>query len=207
MVSIRESVKKWGFTNPPVSIKEWGHKLRSSSPISLKNLANLPISVVFSSGNLGPSTVTGSAELAIHSDGFWNFRGTIHESGFLGHNYAFAVVLDELDHSGKAIGKYHEGKVGGTIDPFDSRDDSWYETYQDQYISDNWDIIVNSGAKFNLHVSTDPIQVLELAVAPLVAAAAVGVVILGGKAAPDGCHYSSNLSDIRDNTYAGFSCP
>src|SRR5215510_12884343 len=79
-------------------------RLCGPRPVSITALGNLqPQSVVLETGPLGPATVTGSAQLGINADGFWTFRGNVHESGFIGHFYAFGLVLDLLDTAGNAI--------------------------------------------------------------------------------------------------------
>lgn len=138
--------------------------------------------VVRDSGTLGPSTVTGSAHLWLNSDGFWTYQGHIHESGFVGHNYAFAIVLDFLDPSGKAPSFVQIGSIHGT-DPIDagSSDDDWQQSGHDSLIADNWDVIKTRGIRSDLHVSTEPLSALEAAVGAVVLAlvAAVGAVAEG----------------------------
>jgi hypothetical protein len=138
-----------------------------------------PETISLASGPLGPSTVSGSASLVMNSDGFWFFSGHVHESGFIGHDYAFGMTLDTLEPlSGKALVFTNEGTVHGTSDPWGSRDDDWTQQGKDQLISSNWDKIKTSQALATLHVSSDPFQVFEAVVEPLIiAAAAFGAIV------------------------------
>ena len=48
---------------------------------------------IFDSGPLGPSTTTGWAQVGFTIDGAVYFRGAVHESGLIGHNYTFAMAI------------------------------------------------------------------------------------------------------------------
>ena len=138
--------------------------------------------VVFDSGMLGPSTVSGQAQLALSSDGFWSFRGSVHESGAVGHNYFFAFALNVTDSAGKTLAFVQQGSVSGTFD-VGSRDDTWQQDGYDPFIVASWDTIRTSGYNARLHVSTDPLQAVEAVLAGLfTAAAAAGFAVFAANA-------------------------
>jgi len=61
-------------TDPPLSIREWARRSgmkKFTFTISELILRLDPETVVFDSGELSPSTVTGSAKVAINSAGFF----------------------------------------------------------------------------------------------------------------------------------------
>jgi len=137
-----------------------------------------PATVIFDSGTLGPSTVTASAQVGIQSDGLASFRGNIHESGAIGHNYVFAIALLDLkDSQGNTLVFAHEGNVKGQLD-IGSSDDSWQDDGHNSLISDNWDIAKNSRSQARLHVSTDPLQAIETVIIGLFAAVGTVAVAL-----------------------------
>src|SRR5215813_1755165 len=97
MVSLRAAVQSAINTKivPPYDngkIRQLGEKIGLKIPFSVSSLMDAlerlpPQNVIFDSGPLGPSTVTASAQVAFTSDGFASFRGTIIESGGIGHDY------------------------------------------------------------------------------------------------------------------------
>lgn len=123
--------------------------------------------VVYSSGILGPSTVTGVCQVGFQNDGLCAFRGHVREDGAIGHNYLFVMVFPEIvDSDGHPLTFTHEGTVHG-LEPGDRADD-WVEAGpQDsrvqRLISDNWQKLRN-GTRYEsrLHVSTDPIGAVEV---------------------------------------------
>jgi hypothetical protein len=137
--------------------------------------------VVRDSGTLGPSTVTGSAHLWMNSDGFWTFQGHVHESGFIGHSYAFAIVLDFLDASGNAPSFVQAGSIHGT-DPIDagSSDDDWQQSGHSDLIEQNWDVVKTRGIRSDLHVSTDALSAFEAGIGAVVLALVVTVGVVAG---------------------------
>jgi hypothetical protein len=142
------------------------------------------------SGDLGPSTVTGSAAVLLQQDGLGSFQGTVHESGAIGHNYLFAVAfLDVVDANGKALAFAQSGHVGGQIDLTGPTTDNFkYDGPKDrnvqELIYDKWNAVVNSRTEFRLHVSTDPLSVVEFGVFGLFAEliARLGIAAITGVA-------------------------
>lgn len=163
------------------STRDLARQLGMAFPISVLGLIQTleglpPDTVTFNSEVLGPSTVTASAEVGLQSDGKASFRGRIHESGLVGHNYLFAVaLLDVVDSQGKTLVFAHQGNVKGQLD-IGSSDDEWQVDGQNLLISDKWNIAKNSRFEFRLDVSTDPFQAIETATLGLFIA--VGVILI-----------------------------
>lgn len=186
MVSFRDAAKVKVPPNDPVDMATLAQQMKLSRPVSLRTLitdlnASPPDSVIFNSGQLGPSTTTGQALVGFTIAGGVSYQGSVHESGFIGHTYTFAMaVYNYRDASGKVFVFLKNGTIGGTVDAFDSRDDSWSESNFDPLIPKQWDSIKKSGWYANLYVDTDAGQVLELvADVVLVAVSAVVAVYLG----------------------------
>jgi hypothetical protein len=151
--------------------------------------------MIYDTGTAHADTVHGWAQLAIQDDGNWSFRGHVHENGVIGHDYAFAIGLNQLDDSGHVMAFIEEGKLGGTVaigGP--SRDDDWDRNGHDSRIAENWDGIKQKGVTGQFHVATDPFQAFEFAISALLA---VRYVVLGVVAAAVGIRqFASNPNTI-----------
>jgi hypothetical protein len=181
MKSFRAAASKKVPAGQPASARDLGQRTGLLIPFSMRSVIRRldPETVIFASGPLGPSTVTGWGQLGILSDGSWSFRGHVREDGGVGHNYVLAIALGFKDPSGKIIAFAHEGSVSGTV-AIGSRDSDWQEDGHNLLIADAWDDIKNSGFEARLHVSTDPLEVLETVLVGLIAGAvAAGVIIFG----------------------------
>jgi hypothetical protein len=168
------------------SIRDLALQLGMTVPISIRGLVVTlnrlpPAIVIFNSPEQGPSTVSGSAQLGLQSDGCASFFSHVRESGAIGHNYFFSIaLLDVVDAQGKMLVFVHEGTVHGIL-PGDRDDDKQTDGFN-PFIADQWNNVKNSGFEAHLHVSTNPIQALESLVvafyaARIIALAAVGVAI------------------------------
>jgi hypothetical protein len=118
------------------------------------------------SGQTTPATLGGWAELWMNSDGFWSFRGHVHDSGFFDLFYASLVVVNPHDANLKTPVFQQNGSVTGSGNPFGSNDDNWTQNGQDPFISDNWDKIKTAAATFRLHAQAEAFDVLEVVLAP-----------------------------------------
>jgi hypothetical protein len=114
----------------------------------------LPQAIVFSSGTLGPSTVTASAFWLLNAQGYWNFIGSIHESGVIGHAYCLGMALNVKDSDGIGFAVEHHGSVEGNT-PLGGNDDQWKDFGFDQRIIDLWPSIVSARSSAYLDVTTD----------------------------------------------------
>jgi hypothetical protein len=188
MKSLKQAIQKAepiiGRISFPVSLRKLAHRVQLSSlPTSLKTLIQTqpkPEHLILQSGELHADTVRGWVQLGISSDGFWSFRGHVHENGFVGHNYAFTVALEFVDSSGNVPIFSQEGALGGAVNPFDSRDEDWQQDGQSAILNQNWETIRGQGIRSKLHVATDPFQVVAVVFMPLVIiAAGVGYILFG----------------------------
>ena len=162
----------------------------------------LPEAVAFTSGTLGPSTVTASATWTLNNQGFWNFSGSIHESGVLGQDYGFGMTLDVTDSAGNPISVVHTGSVGPNL-PLLNPNDSWNDEGFDQRIIDLWPSIVSATSQSGLSVHTDPIQVFEgileiLGVGAAALLIAAGGVLIGGDGKDWTCDSTPTLQPTPD---------
>lgn len=129
--------------------------------------------IIYDSGTLEANTVCGWAQLAIHKNGDWFYRGHVHENGVVGDNYAFAIALKPVDSSGDLLYVINTHSLGGTVDPFHTRDDDWQQSGNDHRISENWDNIKQRGASAftsRLHAATEAVQVVEAVIEGLIVA-------------------------------------
>jgi hypothetical protein len=120
-------------------------------------------------GQTTPATLGGSSQLAVNSDGFWQFTGHVHDSGFFDLFYASLIVLDFHDGTHEARVFQRDGSVTGTGNPFGSRDDDWVVTGRDQFFADNWDLVKQAIGHSRLHASAEFFDVLEVVLAPFLA--------------------------------------
>jgi hypothetical protein len=164
------------------SMLKLGSALGLTRPFSLRGLDDklngLPAAtVIYQSGTQGPSTVTAWAEVGLQSDGLWSLRGSIHESGAIGHNYVSAVAfLDVKDAAGATVIFVHSGFVDGL--EIGSRTDDFQSNGFSEIVRDHWDKIKSSHVEFQLHVSTDPWQSLEAVVLSLPFATVVVLAVI-----------------------------
>ena len=97
-----------------------------------------------------------TATLLIQQDGFVNFRGHAHDSGFFGGEYLVAVWFPGvLDAQGRTITFTRVHDIAGTIGGGDSRDDDWdldgpSDPAMKQFISDHWDAFATSEVRWNM---------------------------------------------------------
>ena len=147
-------------------------------PASIKALGKLPPkTVTFDSGEFAAGSVIGNCQLAINSDGFWSFKGHVHEGGIVGDEYVMALGLVDLkDAAGANFVAHHTGTIHGTLVP-GSSDDNWEggpgDSGFDQRIVDHWDAAVNSGSRSTLHVATTVGDVIGIIVEGLALGGAV----------------------------------
>lgn len=166
--------------------RDLGIKLGLVPPFLLSTLAHrlseLPLAtLIFDSGEQGPSTTTAWAQVGMQRDGRTSFRGSIHESGAIGHQYISAVAfLDIKDAEGRTLVFAHPGSVAGTWVVGKSTQD-WQDDGISQLVEAQWDQIKNSRIEWKLHVSTDPSDVLGLAAEGLfVGVVVVAAILVGG---------------------------
>jgi len=182
VTSLRSAVQQGGKVpgGQTVKVAEFAAGIGLTPPFSLRDviLSFDPVGKFLSSGTLAPGNVTGWCQLGVTSDGFASFRGHVHEAGLIGDNYIFTAQLNWQDPTGKYPVFVHTGSVAGQAE-FGSSDDSFQDdgTFYSPLRSHQWDAIQNAGSNFNLHVQTDPWQVVEAVVAGLIGLAVGAFVI------------------------------
>lgn len=157
--------------------------------------------ITWRSGKLGPDTTEGFAEFSVSSDGNWNYKGHMHESGWFSHDAKFGVAV-VLPETGIAIGVAEEGTIHGTVDP-GTRDYDWDKTGFDERIIKHFDLLRTKGATFNMDVSTTPLSIFFTAMIPVV----VALIILGGvKIGTDPACKSGHHENPDGSSFDGWRC-
>lgn len=146
-----------------------------------------PNQIIFDSGLLTPSTISGWAQLGISCDGFWSFRGHFHESGAAGNFFRIVVQSDAPAINGKVLWVEVNGKTNGEL-MLGSSDTDWQRDGNDSWITENWDVLVSHHVSFFLTVDIKPFDVFLLTVEGILVA---GLAIFGGsKVCPNPtCHW------------------
>lgn len=206
MTTLRDAAHKFTPVGGALSVRGLVGRLGLRGTVSGRDLVRrlTPQAREVRSGELGPSTVSGRAQLVLFSDGFWTYRGQVHESGLISHDYVFTVALDYVDPDGQIYTYAADGTVHGTAD-IGSRDDDFQLDGWDQRISANWDAVDAAPWKANLHVSTDVFSAIvavagTLAVVKIGAAAATAAVLFvaspNTKCSPGGYQDSSGGAGV-----------
>lgn len=166
----------------PGSVNDLALKLGMPFPVSLRDLLRtlnelLPASVTYDSGRFAAGNVHASGQLYFQSDGGMLFSGQAHESGVVGDNFLFAMLLvDVKDASGKPVAFVHTDTLAGQL-LIGFSDKEWHDPGFNQLVKDNWDAVKHTRVRSVLSVSIDPWQVTEATV--LGAFAVVGAAALG----------------------------
>lgn len=129
----------------------------------------LPDSVVLSGTLNPPEPITGWVELTINSEGFFTYRGHLHDSGWVGYHVSVASALNFQDKDGGVIVATEDTHLGGTSSPFEDRNHDWNWSGFEPRIRDNWDVLSTRGLT--------TVTKVNVTVGDAVAAAAAGAVI------------------------------
>ncbi len=184
MASFRNAARKKVPVHDPSDMAALAQGLGLNRPVRLSQVINglnnsLPDFRVFDSGQLGPSTTTGWGQVGFTIDGGVAFRGAVHDSGFVGHEYTFAMAIANYrDASGNVPVFVRSGycRRENSGLPFGTprRDDSWNgDGTFDRLVAANWDSIKSSAWHASLNVDTSVGDVVQLVADALIAAAAV----------------------------------
>jgi hypothetical protein len=157
MVSIRESIQKVQAIDEHsvVSLGELAQQIGLDSFMSLRELAKYldPEQITFKTGEAKAGDVKGWGEWTLFSNGYWMFRGHLHDSGtIVGDYYTLVMSLNYVEASGEIITVQQEGRLGAVVGG--SRDVDWLQRGRDTRIAANWSNIVAQGCTWRLH--TDP---------------------------------------------------
>jgi hypothetical protein len=85
-----------------------------------------PVTIAGTIESGGLAALGGWYEISLNPDGTTRWRGSAHDSGADGYDYALSAVV-RAPGSGRRLAFVHRGHVGGTVTSGD-RDDSWDET-------------------------------------------------------------------------------
>jgi hypothetical protein len=157
MVSIRESIQKVQAIDEHsvVSLGGLAQQIGLDSFMSLRELAKYldPEQITFKTGEAKVGDVKGWGEWTLFSNGYWMFRGHLHDSGTLvGDYYTLVMSLNYVGASGEIISVKQEGKLGAVVGG--SRDVDWEQRNRNAEIAANWSNIIAQGCTWRLH--TDP---------------------------------------------------
>jgi len=174
--------------------------LRMSFPVSVKDLIGVldglpPASITSDSGPHTAGFVHGSAYLFVQSDGGIQWGGRVHESGAVGDHFRFTVaLLDVKDAAGNVLVFVHEDTLAGQLD-IGFSDKEWNDPGFNQLVKDNWEQVRRTRFEYNLHASTDALQVVETAF--VIGAMVVGAILGGNEASkcPEGQHWKCGWID------------
>lgn len=156
MLSLREATQKAGFNDSVISLQSLAPSFGLGPNLSLQALIGdlIPEQVTFETGDIKAGDVKGWGELTLFSNGYWMFKGHLHDSGtIVGDHYVFAMTLNYVDGSGEAITVKKDGKLGAAVGG--SRNVDWDEQGRDQRIAANWPNIVSKGVSHTLKVDPD----------------------------------------------------
>ncbi len=176
--SLRDATHKAGFTEPVISLQRLAPHYHLGPSLSLQDLMGdlVPEHVTFNTGEIKAGDVKGWAELTILSNGYWLFRGHLHDSGtFFGDHYLLAIALNYVDESRHIIAVQQQGKLGVSGD---SQRVDWEQQGREPKIKANWHHLVSHGMTPRLAVSPDISDFTVVLANVLLGIATVGAVFL-----------------------------
>lgn len=158
MVSIRESIQKVQAIDDQsvVSLGGLAQQVGLDAFVSLRELAGYldPEHITFKTGEAKAGDVKGWGEWTLFSNGYWMFRGHLHDGGtIVGDYYTLTMYVNAVDASGAVLSVQQEGKLGAFIGG--SRNADWELKGRDAKIAANWSNIVAQGVTWRLDVDPD----------------------------------------------------
>jgi hypothetical protein len=152
--------------------------------------------------SLSASSVTCNLEFSMNSKGDWNYKGHMHNSGFVGFNVTVFTTLRFQNAKGDIFGVNVERHLDGTTSLGGDRSDDWNQVGQgEQFIIDNWDTLRFAGIHSVLDVNVtlgDIIQLIGAALPIAVGAVILGALFSGGKICPPRGQMRRNPETGRD---------
>lgn len=104
--------------------------------------------------DLHAGTCHGSCEILVELNGQVTYTGHVHNNGVIDARYTFITSIPVPFDIGGPILLAHEGSVGGTFSPFESRDDGWQEITKSNFVRDHWWSLRQNSGKTNTQFST-----------------------------------------------------
>jgi hypothetical protein len=150
MQSVRDSAARHLRIQAPLTVRSVAAELGVSAGSTLDLVGRLQQHRTnTTSGSLLPSSVKGSATLEFTSDGFWSYRGHVHENSFVPHNWVLVAVPHVVDENGTAFAFTAQGKVT------DDRDSDFAQNGFDPRISAHYDQLAQAAVTFKLDVNVN----------------------------------------------------
>ena len=177
-----------------------------------QQVIELPDRVVLKSGHIGFSSVGGWAELILSSKGTYDYRGHMHNSGFVDIYcpVSSVVVISGIE---TALGVKKEFSVGGTLSVED-RDQDWSSpSGTSPIIQEQWDSIKSiAGLTTRVDAGLGAENFFTLIFFPIIAGLTVFVLLSGDPPDKQPCKVGQyhTLKDGNNNTIAepdGVRCP
>ena len=169
-----------------------------------QQIVELPDRVVLNSGHIGVSSIGGWAELILSSAGTFNYRGHLHNSGFIGLycTVGSVVVLAGIE---TALTVHNEFNVGGTVS-FDDRDQEWSEpSGYSALIREHWDALhTQSGLITSIKAEVGADAFFTIIFFPIIAGLTVYALASGAPPERQNCTLGEyhTLKDGNNNTIA-----
>ena len=166
-------------------------------------VTEFPERIILRSGHIGVSSVGGWVELILSSAGTFNFRGHVHNSGFVGL-YCTVGSAVKLKGTNEALTVSKEVTTGGTAS-FDGRDEDWDDSGYESRIRLHWDTLRTEWSMTTvIKAELGAADFFLLVLLPLVGAAFAVSLLSGGSPPETHCDTSNwhTLKDGNNNTIA-----
>lgn len=146
--------------------------------------------------SLGASSVSCNLEFSMNSKGDWNYKGHMHNSGFVGFNVTVFTTIRFQNANGDIFGVNVERHLDGTTSLGGDRSDDWNQVGQgEQYIIDNWSTLRFAGIRSVIDVNVtfgDIVQLVGAGFPIAVGAIILGALFSGGKVCSPRGHMRRN---------------
>ena len=151
MTSLRTDLR---LSDSVVSIRKRAGDAHLSEPISARKLANemTPEVVRVGSGEIKAGDVSGTAEVAIASNGGYSFSGALHTKRiFFGDKFTIVATLNHADANGQGVAFRQEGQFESAHLLGDAKTTiPWTIGGDDNWIESNWEALKTAGVSFRL---------------------------------------------------------
>jgi uncharacterized protein with LGFP repeats len=168
-----------------------------------QDVVEFPERIILSSGPIGVSSVGGWVELVLTSAGTFNYRGHLHNSGFVGLGCTVASGV-KIAGTTEALMAMKEVNVGGTAS-FDDRDEDWDDSGYAPQIRAHWDILRQENSMTtDIKAALGAADFFLLVFLPLIGALTVFTLVSGGSPPDTHCETSGmhTVKDGNNNTIA-----
>jgi uncharacterized protein with LGFP repeats len=161
-----------------------------------QDVLEFPERIILRSGHIGVSSVGGWVELVLTSAGSFNYRGHLHNSGFVGLSCTVGSAL-KIAGTSEALMATKEVNVGGTAS-FDERDEDWNDSGYAPQIRAHWNILrEEQSMTTDIKATLGAADFFLLIFLPLIGAVTV-ISLLGGGSPPDTHCETSGMHTVKD---------